>query len=121
MYYIVKHIHITLVIISLTLFQFRFWRYHVLHHQPMLLLQRLPHVIDSLLLVSGIGLAVMAGFSPLNSPWLLFKLAALVIYIVAGMLAMKQSGHVKWLFYLMASIAVLYIIFAATQKIPWPQ
>lgn len=80
----------------------------------------MPHLIDTLLFASGISLAVMAGFSPQNSAWLLFKLIALLAYIMFGMLAMKKSGTTQWLGYIVATTAVIYMIFAATQKIPWP-
>jgi uncharacterized membrane protein SirB2 len=120
MYLIVKHFHVTLAIISITLFQFRYWCYKVRNNQPNRLLRVLPHGIDTLLLLLGTVLAIMASFSPLNSPWLFYKLLALLAYIVFGMLAMKKSGNAQWLFYLAATLAVLYLVSVALTKSPWP-
>lgn len=120
MYPIVKQIHLILVIISVAFFQFRFWYYRSNRRNTPKIVKILPHSIDTLLFASGIALAVMAGFSPGNSPWLLYKLIALLVYIVFGILAMKKTGLWQWLGYLTATAAVVYIVFAATKKIPWP-
>ena len=80
----------------------------------------MPHVVDTLLLSTGIYLAWAAGFSPVSSNWLLFKLMALLVYIVMGYLAMKKSGLLQWSTYLLATSAVLFILMAATTKQPWP-
>jgi uncharacterized membrane protein SirB2 len=50
-----------------------------------------PHVVDSVLLLSGIGLAVMLGLWPTAHPWLATKLFLLVVYIAAGMLALRRG------------------------------
>lgn len=50
-----------------------------------------PHIVDSALLASGIGLAYVLRFSPLAQPWLAAKLIALVIYIVLGTIALKRG------------------------------
>ena len=51
----------------------------------------LPHVIDTLFLVSGIALLVMLDGSPLTQAWMLAKIAGLVAYIVLGMLALRRG------------------------------
>ena len=120
MYPIVKHFHVVLVVTSLTLFQFRYWRYQVAEHNLPKLMKIMPHVIDTLLLVSGISLAVWAGFSPMQFDWLWYKLLALLLYILMGTLAMKKSGSIQWMGYLLATAAVVYMILAARQKTALP-
>jgi len=120
MYLIVKHVHVFLVIVSIVLFQFRYWRHRYFNIQAKRLIKVIPHVIDTLLLTTGIGLAWTAGFSPGNSDWLLFKLLALLIYIVMGYLAMKKTAMMQWSAYLIASISVLYMLLVATSKQPCP-
>jgi uncharacterized membrane protein SirB2 len=39
-----------------------------------------PHVIDTLLLVSGIWMAVNLHLGPANSPWLTAKIVALLVW-----------------------------------------
>ena len=48
----------------------------------------LPHIIDTLFLLSGITLLTFLGGTPLTQPWMLFKIAGLVIYIGLGMIAL---------------------------------
>jgi uncharacterized membrane protein SirB2 len=50
-----------------------------------------PHVNDTLLLASGIGLAVIIQQYPLADGWLTAKLAALLLYIVLGTVALKHG------------------------------
>jgi uncharacterized membrane protein SirB2 len=50
-----------------------------------------PHVIDTLLLASGIGLAVLIQQYPLVHGWLTAKLIALILYIGLGTLALKRG------------------------------
>jgi uncharacterized membrane protein SirB2 len=89
---LLKHLHVTLAVTSVSLFVLRFiaremgagfmsWR----------LLKVLPHLIDTLLLASGIGLAAIYRLSPLDAHWLLVKLVFIVGYIAFGVGAMKSS------------------------------
>lgn len=50
-----------------------------------------PHLIDTVLLVSGIWMAVNLHFTPGNSPWLLAKIVALVVYIGLGFIALRHG------------------------------
>lgn len=49
-----------------------------------------PHLIDTLLLATGIALWVMVAFSPLRLPWFGLKLILVVVYIVLGILSFRQ-------------------------------
>jgi uncharacterized membrane protein SirB2 len=119
MYLIVKQIHVWLVLMSITFFQFRYWFYKVRTIQPPRPVRMLPHVLDSLLLLSGVVLAWMAAINPLQHSWLGVKLLALVVYILCGTLAMKRSGSAQWLGYLLATVAVLCMLWLATHKTLW--
>lgn len=48
-----------------------------------------PHLIDTLLLVSGVWMALNLHFSPTNSPWLTAKIVALLLYIGLGFVALR--------------------------------
>jgi uncharacterized membrane protein SirB2 len=48
-----------------------------------------PHLIDTLLLITGIGMAVNLQLHPGNSPWLTAKLVALLFYIALGFVALR--------------------------------
>jgi len=51
----------------------------------------LPHLIDTLLLVSGIALALSIQQYPFTVGWLTAKLIALLAYIVFGSIALKRG------------------------------
>ena len=53
--------------------------------------ETLPHVVDTLLLLSAITLVVMLGLNPLSAPWLMAKIGGLVLYIALGMLALRPA------------------------------
>ena len=53
-----------------------------------------PHVVDTILLLSGVTLAWMLRLSPLDAPWFAAKLAGLVAYIGLGTVALR-AGRTK--------------------------
>lgn len=91
-YLALKHVHMTFAACSGALFLLRgLW---MLAGSPMLQrgwVKRLPHMVDSLLLASALGLAIWSGQSPANSPWLTAKIVALVAYILLGSVALKYG------------------------------
>lgn len=120
MYLILKQIHITLVSISVALFQIRYWRTKYLKHQPNPIMRVLPHIIDTFLLSAGVLLIWLARFSIQLNNWLGIKLFAVVVYILLGFVAMKSAGWKQWLAYWLATLTVLYIMLIAHFKTPWP-
>lgn len=80
----------------------------------------LPHVVDSVLLLSALALAVMAGFGPGNSPWITAKLAGLVLYIGLGMVALKPGRPlpVRAAAWVAALATVGWIVSVAISKSP---
>lgn len=83
-----------LACVSLSLFGF-LWRGGLMWRQSPWLQHRLartlPHLIDTLLLVSGVWMAALHGWLSQPPAWLLSKLAALVLYIVLGTVALKRG------------------------------
>ena len=51
----------------------------------------LPHIVDSVLLLSALTLAWMLRLNPLDAPWLMAKIIGLLVYIGLGMVALKPS------------------------------
>jgi len=93
MYELVKYTHLTTIVLSVVLFLLRF----VLNTMQSVTLQRkwlkvVPHIVDTLLLVSAATLCVMLKQYPFVDAWVTEKLIALVMYVFMVTLALKL-GH----------------------------
>ena len=78
-YIALKHLHITFVALSGLLFLVRgIWMLSGSQRLQQRWVKIVPHVVDTLLLASAIGLAVWSRQYPGQSPWLTAKVAALV-------------------------------------------
>ncbi len=51
----------------------------------------LPHIVDTLLLASALGLAWMARLNPIATPWLMAKIVGLLLYIGLGIVALRPG------------------------------
>ncbi|MEM8814786.1 MAG: SirB2 family protein [Pseudomonadota bacterium] len=91
-YTLIKTIHALTALISIAGFLLR--GYWMLTANPMLqakLTRVLPHVVDTLFLLTGIVLLIQLGGSPLTQTWMLLKIGGLVVYIVLGTIAIKRG------------------------------
>ena len=124
MYLPLKHLHLTCISLSLILFVTRFyWR----KQNPSMLQKKwvkiLPHTIDTILLASAIGMAIIASINPLEQTWLAAKILALLAYILAGTFALKRanSPQAQNLSFVLALTCFAYILMVAFSKqvLPW--
>jgi uncharacterized membrane protein SirB2 len=51
----------------------------------------LPHVVDTVLLLSAVALAWLLHLTPDNAPWLLAKILGLVLYVGLGVVALRPQ------------------------------
>ena len=122
-YLSLKHFHIGCAALSVTLFLLRGqW---VLRASPMLQqrwVRIVPHIVDTLLLASAIGLAVWSHQYPGQQPWLTAKVIALVGYIVLGSIALKRgrSKGQRQAAFVAALALFIYIAAVAVTKRPLP-
>lgn len=120
-YLLLKHLHVGSVILSVTLFALRGigalagsawleWRF----------LRIFPHVVDSVLLASAIGLAMLLHQYPFVHGWLTAKVLALVAYILLGMIALKRgrTRAVRAAAFVMALTVFGYIVSVARTRDP---
>ena len=80
----------------------------------------LPHLIDTVLLLSGVALAWSLRLSPLAAPWLMAKLIGLVVYVVLGTIALRR-GRTKaqrMVTFVAALTTFAYIVSVALSKDP---
>lgn len=57
-----------------------------------------PHLIDSLLLVTGVLMIIHSAYSSSLPGWMMVKFALIAIYIGLGIITMKREAHRKWTF-----------------------
>jgi uncharacterized membrane protein SirB2 len=116
MYIFVKYLHVSAVLISFILFFTRgVW---MLRESPMLQhrwVKVVPHLVDTILLLSAITLAVMLSISPFSSAWLMAKIVALLLYIVLGTIGLKRGKRkqTRLIAWLAALLVFLYIVLVA--------
>ena len=93
MYGILKHLHLTTVILSFCLFVMRgIWMMAESPHLQARWVRIVPHVIDAILLASAIGLTLTLHQYPFAQGWLTAKVLGLIAYIILGSIALKRGS-----------------------------
>ena len=120
MYLIVKHSHLVFVVITVVLFNLRFWMRTILPSSPVpKVLRFVPHINDTLLLFTGMMLMTITRYVPFgNADWLGVKLILVVLYVLVGMFCLKSPPRwAKWWIGYALSIGCLCTIYwLATYK-----
>lgn len=82
------------------------------------LVKILPHVIDTVLLVSAITLVIMSGQYPWVAPWVGAKIVGLVIYIGLGVVVMRtaKTQQTRIVAFVLALVTAGYIFMVAGTK-----
>ena len=112
-YLLLKHLHVTFVVTSVSLFvlrgslelmarPWRRWRW----------LRVAPHLVDTLLLGSALWLAWQIGQYPFVNGWLTAKVLALVLYILLGSRALGRTtpASQRPVYFVAALLTVGYIV-----------
>jgi uncharacterized membrane protein SirB2 len=113
-YIALKHTHLLFVVLSIVLFYVRsgtrifdskFAKNKVLFIGS--------HVTDTLLLLSAVALIVSSGMSVTGQPWLMEKIALVILYIGLGVVAAKTDKNAVRI----ALVAVITALFAVIGKL----
>jgi uncharacterized membrane protein SirB2 len=88
-----------------------------LHHRAV---KTLPHVVDTILIVSAVWLAWILRLTPVNAPWIGAKIIGLLVYIAVGMIALRfgRSKGVRASAWIGAMLVFGYIVSVAITKDP---
>jgi uncharacterized membrane protein SirB2 len=80
----------------------------------------LPHLVDTILIVSAIWLAWLLRLTPSNAPWIVAKIVGLLVYIGIGMVALRfgRTKAVRGAAWLFAMLTFAYIVSVAITKDP---
>lgn len=116
---LLKNVHLICVALSISGFMLRgglmLAGSELLHRRWM---RTWPHLIDTVLLISGIWMAINLHAHPGNSPWLGAKIVALLAYIGLGFLALRvgRSPAVRTTALLGALACFAYIVMVAMTR-----
>lgn len=119
---VLKTIHLAAVVLSVGGFTARgLWSFRNPHWRSRRWVRIVPHAVDTVLLLSGVAMAVVYRWSPLAQPWLMTKVILLVVYILLGMLALRwgASVRVRAAAWFLALATFGYIIAVAVTKDPF--
>lgn len=113
----IKSLHLLFAVLTIAAFVGKFI---LSEKQSELLTQKAvkiaPHVISSLLLLSGIVLVFQGQW--LSYGWLVAKLIGVVGFIGLGILTMRSEGQNRWLAFAGAIACFLYVGIVAVTKNP---
>ena len=120
---LLKTVHISCVASSYILFFLRgIWSLNGSAIMSQRWIKVVPHVVDTLLIVSAITLAFSIHQYPFVDAWLSAKVIALLLYIGLGFVALRfgRSKTVRLSAWVMAQLVFAYIVLVAINHNPWP-
>ena len=92
MYETLKLVHVGSAILTISGFILRsYWMFTGSSKLQLNAVRILPHIVDTVFLLSGIALIVTLNLPVLSQNWLLMKFVALVAYIVLGAIALGRG------------------------------
>ena len=112
-----KTLHLIFILISLSSF---IGRVIISELKPAVLeikiIKIAPHIINFILIVSGIALIFQGNWFTSEYSWIIAKIIALLAYIFLGIMTLKLKGQNKWLAFTGALLCVTYIGIVAVTK-----
>lgn len=118
-YLIIKNIHITCAVLSITGFVIRgIWLIRSSAWLQHRWVKRLPHVVDTLLLISALILVYQSAQYPFVQHWLTTKVLLLLLYILLGMVALRwgRTRRIRISAWFLAVMVYLDIVVVAITR-----
>lgn len=113
----IKLIHLIFIMTSLASFiariAFSVFKPDILQNK---IIKIAPHIIDTILLVSGITLIIQGNWLEGEYGWIISKFILLLGYIALGVMAMRMKGAKRWLAFTAAIACFVYIFVIAITK-----
>ncbi|MGZ5054795.1 MAG: SirB2 family protein [Methylobacter sp.] len=113
----IKFFHLAFILLSISSFV---GRVYCAEKRPEMLEQKWikigPHVINSLLLLTGFALVFQGSWLSADYGWIIAKLVALVAYVGLGIVAIKSQGDLRWKAFAGALACFVYIAAVAVTK-----
>lgn len=116
---VLKHIHVSSVVLSFCGFFIRgLWVLSGSVQQYNKWVKVLPHIVDSVLLASAFAMLYLHQWSVFDYRWLQIKIIALLIYIALGMVALKygRTAKIRFAAWFSALLVFVFIVSVALSK-----
>jgi uncharacterized membrane protein SirB2 len=120
-YLLLKQIHMSLALLSITGFIVRWcWRMMQSRLAATKMARIVPHVVDTLFLGTAIMLSTMIADQVLSTAWFSAKITGLVLYVLLGMIAMHAAPSVRRSLpaFIAAVLVFAWIVTVARTKMP---
>jgi uncharacterized membrane protein SirB2 len=96
MYETLKLVHVGTAVLTISGFVLRgYWMFSGSPNLQLKVVKVLPHIVDTVFLVSGIALIFILNLPVMSQPWLLMKFVALIAYIVLGAIALGRGKTIR--------------------------
>jgi uncharacterized membrane protein SirB2 len=120
-YLTLKHIHMAFVALSLLVFMVRgIWLFMDSSMLGRRWAKIVPHIVNAILLASGIALAAYLNMSPGDQPWLMAKIVGLIFYVGLGVAAFRAPSPIgSKLLWVSALVAFFFVVSVAVRKTPF--
>ncbi|MDO9139918.1 MAG: SirB2 family protein [Methylobacter sp.] len=113
----IKMLHLIFILLSISSFV---GRVYLAEKKPDMLEQKWikigPHIINSLLLITGFTLVFQGSWLSGEFGWIVAKIIALLGYIGLGLVAIKSQGDLRWKAFAGALACFIYIAVVAVSK-----
>lgn len=122
MYLLLRHLHITCAVLSVSGFALRGALWLAGSQLPKRrLVRRVTDANDALLLLAAIGLVIVTRQYPIQTSWVTAKLVALLLYIALGTVLFRfaRSTRARVLAWAAALLTATYIFSVAMSKNPY--
>ena len=118
---LVKNLHVWSAMVTITGFMLRgYWMVTGSGKLQHRITRTAPHLVDTILLSSGIALLVMLSLNPFSQSWLVAKFTGLIAYILLGTVAIRRGAtlQIRMIAFVGAFSVFAYIVGVALSKSP---
>lgn len=120
-YLTLKTVHVAAAVVTIAGFILRgIWMLNASTKLQRPVVKIAPHIVDTVLLLAGVGLLWLSRLNPLAQAWLLAKFAGLIAYVLLGTIAIRRgpTKRVRAIALFGAVAAFAYILGVATARSP---
>jgi len=121
MYLTFKYVHVVAAVLTISGFMLRgYWMLTESNNLQHRVARIVPHFVDTVFLLAGLGMVWQLHLNPLTQPWLLAKFTGLLAYILLGTVAIKRgpTKQVRTITLVGAVAVFAYITGVALTKSP---